>query len=109
MADGRRLDFDVVPTENGDEANLFVLAQGSQLVGHLNRQLAGRSDDQGLRHTLARLNQLEYWNAKGCRFAAAGLGQADDVPPGESKRNGFGLNGCRLFESHFPNRSKNGR
>ncbi len=66
---------------------------------HLGRQLAGRLEDEGAGHPrpgAARLQKRQHRQRERRRLAGAGLGDAQDVPPGKHMGNGFGLDRRRL-------------
>jgi len=60
-------------------------------LGHLDRELAGRGEDQRLRSADARVEAGEQRQRECGGLAGAGLRQAEDVAAVEQQRNGLGL------------------
>ena len=78
---------------------LGIFAVKVEVLRHLRGQLARRLQNQCARHTRfgAAFHQaVNHRQGKACRFAGAGLGNAQHVMIGNHFRNGLGLNGGRL-------------
>ena len=64
---------------HGEHADPLDAAGAIDVGGHLEAELAGRADDEGLRDALTRLDALQDGHAEAERLPGAGLGLADDV------------------------------
>ena len=92
---------------DGDDARAQVFAQHEQLFGDLAGQLARGGDDQrprvarAARAAVARRGEdsMKQRQPEGRRLAAAGLGEAEHVAPGEGGGNGLALDRARLAEA----------
>jgi hypothetical protein len=69
------------------------------LRADLHGQFARRAEDQHLRAAVSRVSELDGRQAKGERFARAGLALAHDVTPGEGDWDGLGLDGGGLLKA----------
>ena len=79
-----------------EDADAAALAGDVEVLGHLDAQLAGRDDDEGLRlagcrrdcrvGVVGRDDALQQRDAEAERLAGAGLGLADDVVAGQGDR-----------------------
>ena len=73
------------------------LAVGADALLDLERELAGRGEDQRADAPLAiaarAVQQLEHRQHEGGRLAGAGLGAGHEVPAGEDQRDGLLLDG----------------
>ena len=66
--------------------DLLVAAVLVQRLGDLDRQLAGRAEDQRLDRALLGIDRLDDRQPEGGRLAGAGLRLGDDVAPGQQER-----------------------
>ena len=76
----------------------MVLAVFLEAFGDLRREFARRLKDECARHAgagAALFEHGEHRQDEGGGLAGAGLGDAEDVSPGENVRNGLFLNGGR--------------
>ncbi len=74
-----------------------VAGVGLESLGHLDGQLAGRRQHQHLRRAHRQINVRQKGQRKGSRLAGSGLGQAQDVPACQQRRNAGRLNRQRGF------------
>lgn len=94
LAQIAQLDLHGLSPVDGGYAQGPAAAQGVDLFCHLNGQLAGRGQDQGLYLADVRVQQFQQGQAKGRRLARAGLGLGHDVAfPGEHGGDGLDLMG----------------
>ena len=84
-----------------------LLGVGFEGAGHLQGQLAGWRQDQGLWLTLGRVDTAEDRQSEGGGFAGAGLGLADHVFARQDHRDRHGLNRRRLFIARGDDGGKN--
>ena len=89
---------------DGEDAQAEVLAGQGEVGRDLERELAGRRDDQGLRLALRQVGvrrvvlgdaALEHRDAEGQGLAGAGAGLADEVGAHQGDREGHLLDGER--------------
>ena len=104
-AGGQRVELALVgdAAVDGEDADAAVLAGHRQVLAHLERELTGGGDDQGLR--LARRGEvlevgvvlgdraLQHRDAEGQRLAGAGAGLTDQVGAHQGDREGHLLDG----------------
>ena len=91
------------PAVDRGHAGVAGARRGGQVRADLNRQLAGRHHDQGLRGArggellpagvVPADHPLQHGQAEAEGLAGAGLGLPDDVLPGQGHRQGQGLDG----------------
>ena len=102
--DGEGVELGVVADAavDGQDADAAVLAGQVEVVGHLERELAGRGDDERLRLALGQLGvvgvvrgdgALQDRDAEGQGLAGAGAGLADQVGAHQGDREGHLLDG----------------
>ena len=82
----------VHPAEHRQGAHPGVLGEGLELLVDLDRELAGRREDERTRVLAAPLPEpVEDGQREGCGLAGARLGEAEDIPALDHLANGLGL------------------
>ena len=95
-------DLAVVGGAAVDGGGADAIAESGDLVNlrtDLHGQLARRAHDEALRRAACVVDALHGRQAKGQRFARAGLALAHHVATGEGDGDGFSLNGGGLLEA----------
>ncbi len=87
-----------VDGNNADSRHLLGI--GFECGGNLQRQLAGRRENQHLHFATGRVDLRQQWQREGCSLAGTGLGLADHVVAAENYRNGLSLDRRWLFVAH---------
>ncbi len=102
-AQGADLAVDADATVDGRRADAPVAAVDAHALLDLERELAGRGEDQradgpaaGARVAVRRAKVLEHGQHEGRRLAGAGLGAGHQVAAGEDERDRLGLDGGGL-------------
>ena len=87
-------------TVDGDDGHAVqVPGERGQRLGHLQGELPGRRQDDGLHGRDRGVDVREQRQAEGGRLAGAGLRDADEVAPGEQRRDRVRLDGGGLGEA----------
>ena len=81
--------------EDGHGIEAAVLAVGPQRLRHLDAQLAGRREDEGLGLGIVGVDEVDHGQPEGGRLARAGLRLADHVLPVEQVRDRLLLDRAR--------------
>jgi hypothetical protein len=95
-AQARLLRGDRRPAEDGNDLDVQVLGVGTQRLGHLDAELAGRRHHDRLGRFVARVEVLEQRQPEGGGLAGPGLGLADHIVAGEQRGDCLLLNRGRL-------------
>jgi hypothetical protein len=95
-----------LPAIDGQHAHIQMLAILDHRVGHLQRQLASRRQDQSLDITIG-FKVLQNGECKSGGLAGAGLGLADHIRPAEHDRDHGRLDGGRLGIAKLSNGLQN--
>jgi len=101
LAQAAQLQLVRLAAVNGKYGNAASLAVALDGFGHLDGQLAGRGQHQGLDALLPGGDPLQQRQPKGGGLAGAGLGLADEVAASKQQRDGRLLNGGGVGESEF--------
>ena len=81
---------------DGEHPRAQALTRDDEVGGDLNREFAGRDDDQRARAMIVdEVNELKQWRPERQRLAGAGAGLPDQVGAGERQRDRQRLNGER--------------
>jgi hypothetical protein len=97
-AQNEKLPVDWLATVNGNHPQTAVAPNSTQLIGYLDGQLAGGSENDGLRNVPRDIRALDERNSKRGGLAGSGQGLGHDVTTLHEERNCFELNGCWFFE-----------
>ena len=100
-------ELDAVPLAAVDRQDVHALHVRGVLLeglGDLERELAGRRQDEGLRGLLREVELRQDRQREGGRLAGAGLGEADDVTPLEQRRDGLRLDRRGRLVAHVRQR-----
>ena len=105
----RELDTVGLTAVDGQDVHLgHARGIGDARLGDLERELAGRRQDEGLGALHRRVDQREDGQRERGRLAGTGLGEPDDVPSLEDERDGGRLDGGRHLVADVPDRLRDG-